>query len=565
MKKRKAKQKAKRKAKAKRRQAKRASAPQAEERTNTFAIARIGSVDVHRPKEEHELKFKADVLAHLRTRQWPEELASPDSVNEGVQFLFAFCEAALDDSLPRIASRHFAEFLLTQHASWEAIRRAYASNALAPSEAAFWNTRGVVAKRAIQFLLERITVLQPGEAPQAPEEHLIWLTDCSTIASEIMVESASQSALAHAVFPDRVILRIRPDRADEYFAFQLTDTLRARMDTWISRRATPAAPAYQHLITLDTAGITASLDPAFNREHGMTLGQILQAARMAHECSEKAPGKGFDVRFVLRESVAEATALNMGTTRDVLDPVFSAFVLSQEAAVERKLWQPKQEPRVLRRPFLSMPHALGAHLAWEESLVASALVFRLQDLAFGRCPHEWETVPLRRAIDAFAQKLDRDWESTVCAELAQRGFEVAQNLKKVGATRLDADGGPGEIDALLVDPTDHSLVVVEIKRSQPTYDPTYWRAELHEYVWKTKNYVVKHQRKVSWIEQHWREACEELHVRGKLNHIPTQAPRVRHVMITKYPSIAAVACDSWPILALAWLVEDFDATGKWPF
>ena len=504
-------------------------------------------------------------MEHLGARSWDASITDPKQVNEAVQFLFGFCSDAMAESLPRIASRDFVSFLLAQHNAWEEVREANNDGQLSDDDMDFWARWGVLGKRAIHHVLEQMAVLQPGESPTADENELIWLMDRVMIAAEVMVQGAQQSTLVHAVFPDDVELRVQLDNPEEYYSFQLAPELRERMNSFVNRRTRPMPEQYRGFLNSDAKDVVASLDEVFEAEHGITLTKLLGAGRAAHEFSEKAENEGFDVRFVLRDVVLDATAKNLGIQREVLEPLFAGFVLAPDAAVERMLWKPKQEPRILRRPYVEMPHELGVHYSWVGSLVMNALMFRVQDLAFGRCPDEWETPALRKAIIKFTQGLDGAWERAVEAELVSRGFRSARSLKSIDGLRLDQDGRPGEIDLLLVDAGDGSLVVGEIKRTQPTYDPAYWRAELDEYVRKKKSYVTKHRKKVDWVRNNWEPVCRELKARGLLDEVPASAPHVRSALITKYPTIASVAVDDWPIFCLAWLLEDFDDSGTWPF
>lgn len=503
-------------------------------------------------------------MAHLGTRTWDAAITDPEQVNDAVQFMFGFCSAAMQETLPKIASRDFVSFLLAQHDAWEAVRATNTEGRLSQEDADFWSHWGVLAKRAIQHVLEQIAVLQPGESPAADKTELVWLTDRAMIAAEILVQAAQQSTLVHAVFPEHVELRIRLDNPDEYYAFQLASDLRKRMNSFVNRRNRPVPTRYGEFLYSDVRDVVAALDDVFKTEHGLTLTQLLGAAHAAHKFSAKAENEGFDVRFVPRDVVLDATAHNLSIARETLEPLFAGFVLTPSAVVERMLWKPKQEPRILRRPFVEMPHKLGVHYSWVGSLVSNAINFRVQDLAFGRCPAEWETEAIREAIIKFTQGLDGAWERTVETELVSRGFQAARSLKSIDGLRLDQEGRPGEIDLLLVD-ADGSLVVGEVKRTQPTYDPAYWRTELDEYVRKKKAYVEKHRKKVSWVQDNWERVCQELKSRSLMDQVPASAPRVRAALITKYPTIASVAVDDWPIFCLAWLLEDFDTSGNWPF
>lgn len=524
----------------------------------------IGEHRVYRPHPNHELRFKREIMAHLGTRTWNGSIKNPEQVNEAVKFMFGFCSAALQKTLPELASRNFVSFLLAQHDAWEAVRTANNDGRLSKEDMDFCARCGVLAKRAIHHVLEQIAVLQPGESPTANKAELVWLMDRAMIAAEVLVEGALQSTLVYAVFPDDVELRIRLENPEEYYSFQLAPNLRQRMNSFVNRRHRSMPEKYRKFLNLDDQGVVAALDDVFKAEHGITLTQVLGAGYAAHKFSAKAENEGFNVRFVLRDVVLDATSQNLGIARKTLEPLFAGFVLSPSAAVERVLWKPKQEPRILRRPYVEMPHELGVHYSWVESLVVNALKFRVQDLAFGRCPAEWETEAIRDAIIKFTQGLDGAWERTVEAELVSRGFRAIRSLKSIDGLPLDQEGRPGEIDLLLVD-VDGSLVVGEVKRTQPTYDPTYWRAELDEYVRKKKAYVTKHRKKVEWVRDNWVRVCQELHSRGLMGQIPASAPRVRAALITKYPTIASVAVDDWPIFCLAWLIEDFDSCGIWPF
>lgn len=504
--------------------------------------------------------------SHLTDLGWGDHIIGPERVNDAIKSIYEFCSSVIVETLPKIASHRLASFLLEQHDAWAAIGDANDNGLLSDSDVDFWLGSGVVAKRAIQHVLERIVVLQPGELPTADPADVVGLTDRAIIAAEILVGTALWSSLVHDVFPSKVELRVQMDRSvGSCFSLQLDSELDERVAAFTERQNRPVQARYRGYLTCASPQeVVSALDDVFVREHGLELSDLIAAGLGAHlygvRFNEVEPGE----RFAPKSHVLDALAHDLGTDCETLEPLFAALMLSPSAAGERKLWKPKEDARILRRPYIEMPHCLGTYLASSGSLVTNAMQIRLQDLQFGRCPVEWETAAVRREITKFTQRLDREWERTVEEEFVSRGLRAARSVKSVCGQRLDAVGLPGEIDILLVD-QDGSLVVVEVKRTQPSYDPAYWRAELDEYVRKSRAYVGKHKRKVEWVRENWDTVCHELSSRGLMHGIPASAPRVSAVLITKFPTVVGAVVDDWPVICLAWLLEDYDESRTWPF
>jgi len=215
---------------------------------------------------------------------------------------------------------------------------------------------------------------------------------------------------------------------------------------------------------------------------------------------------------------------------------------------------------------MSFPHDSGPHLAWDEALVVDAVKFVTQDLCFKRCPPEWLTTKIQEAVDDYSRSLDKAWEDEVMLALDSRGLPGCARLKKLRKPR----GGsiqipPGEIDGLLVADAGRRLVVVEIKRTQPTYGPFYWRQEAGQYLRPTKGYVHKHDRKVTWVRENWEAVCEHLVVERHLEEVPESPPEICGILVTKFPNIASVMDPPHQITSMAWLAQDYDQQGKWPW
>ena len=530
-----------------------------------FGRVMIGGIRVYRPHVNSELRFKENVLSHLRKCKWTAELTTAKDVNSAVQYLYNYCHGEFVNSIRVLGSRHACEFLLYQSDNWERIRLAHSEGKLTPEESDFWNRYGISARRAIWFALENMVALEPNEEPTVSKDEIIWATDRVMISAEIMVQTAGQSTMAYAVFPDDTVLSVRPDNPQEYFRFRLTPLLEARKEKFFSRRSTPVPPQYRLFATSECETVPKALDSVFLEEHGITLTQIIHAAIYADRYSRKAEGSGFDTRFVLEDTVMKATALNLSVPIERLAPVFQAFILTPETAKNREFWKPKQEQRIIRRPFLRMPHDLGPHLAWVSPIIEGAVGQRLQDLSFRKCPPEWETSKITSELTSFSQRLDLEWNREVHNQFIQRGLRGEMGIKRLGSVRLESDSGPGEIDGLYVDPSDGSLIVVEVKRTQPGFDPDYWRGEMDDYLRRKNCYVNKHKKKIAWTRSNWTLVCQHFIDHGLLDSMPANSPRIKAVIVTKYPSLVSIACQDLPILSLAWVLEDFDLQGKWPF
>ena len=127
--------------------------------------------------------------------------------------------------------------------------------------------------------------------------------------------------------------------------------------------------------------------------------------------------------------------------------------------------------------------------------------------------------------------------------------------------RLDGVGLPGEIDVLAVAEKPTRVVVVEVKRTQPSYSPSHFRDDKSKFIDGRKSYCAKHAAKVEWVARNLELVRQHLQRSG----ISTAAVDVEGIIITKYESFANVLSPPYPVVSLGRLLRHHEGSGEWLF
>jgi hypothetical protein len=532
----------------------------------------IGGVRVYRPQLISESRIRETLISFLHQRGFPELTDDPETINEISQSIYQFCSDLFQEAVQHISSRHLTEFLLEVHEDWGQILHKQKKGELTPEDSDRYNSLGPQARLAIQYCLEGIVQLEPSESPPCSEaEQEKWL-DQMVISAEIMVFTSGQSTATHGLFPGKCQVRLALDKkvSGDYIEFTLYDGYRERLQEFNSQRSRYINERYFTFYSpANVQNAIAFLDPFFKESRGVTLAEITNTVQTALACS-KPQAEGFAVCFVVEDDFYRVVSENTKLELDTVKWIFSGLILTKEhfTEEERLLWKPKQLNRLLRKPFLRMPHQLGWHLCFKQSLVQDCFLFIIQEMCFRKLPSEWSDENISAAVDKLSFDLDKEWESVVFEEMTTRGLVGNKSVKKLlhlskGLTDISAN--PGEIDCLLWDAVAHSLIVVEVKRTQPTYNPAQFRDEISKYVSGDKSYMSKLDRKVSWVVENIEIVVGHFLSQRLMENAPSGPVEVSGVMITKYECFAKVMDVPYPMHSLGSLLESYDQSGKWDF
>lgn len=524
-----------------------------------FRVARFGHVAVHRPNEASNRRVRGVLAEHAKRRRLGGFYDGSEQVNHAIQELYELCRQVFVVALARVRNRGMAEFMLEQHENWNLVHVAR-SRGLHPALCDEYDRTGPTARLAIQWILENCVKDGIASGPTCPPTQLVFWTDAVVVAAEEMVRLSLHSTVAHSLAPGLVTIEITPDRRDSLYDLRFRSPFGSGYESLVRRAQAPVPARYSDLHSPgDIEQVLTALDGPFREVLGLTLRDCIGVLGMLEE-STRPPPTGFPVPFVLVDRVRTGLAANLDRSLDQVDRVLAAFTLTAEqfAGEDRELWRPRQDHRMQRRPVLRLPHELGPHYCWKGGHLRESAMFVLQEMCFKRLPREWRHPVLERAVDDLSRQLDEAWEAIVHDQLLGRGLAGCRGIRKIqvdgAATRLDAIPGVGEIDGLYAEVATGLLIVTEVKRTQPSYGPVHYRADLSAYAEGERSYAATLRRKASWVSTHWRAVCEHLALQGVLKRIPDELPDVRMVLITKYECFASLVVASPPIVSLVTLL-----------
>ena len=170
-----------------------------------FRFERFGELKIYRPRYSSEVKLRIESEFNLRSKYSPGIYSTPEEINKILLHQFEFYSRKLTEIIPRIASRHLMEFVLFQFDQASEVEERYKHGHLLNAEASRWKGFGSKFRRAVKYLAERIVLLQPDEAPSAPESLLMSLLDEVWIVAEEMVSLYLLSDQTIMVFPENTI------------------------------------------------------------------------------------------------------------------------------------------------------------------------------------------------------------------------------------------------------------------------------------------------------------------------------------------------------------------------
>ena len=530
----------------------------------------IAGIKVFRPHPNSELRIRRALISILQERGDADLTDDPQIINEITQAIYKFCFSLFREAVEKIYSRDLAEFLLEMHDMWSQILIKQQIGELSPGDNDRYNNLGPQARLAIQYCLETIVQLEPSEIPDSPKSEIEYWLDQMVIAAEFMVFTSGQSSSTHGLFPGKCQLRLTLDSrvSGDYIEFLLNDDVEGRLRAINADRSRLLGTDYiKFYEPANVQNLVNYLNPYFIERQGVTLTEIVSTVMMALDCFLPI-SQGFDVCFILEDAFYQTISQNTGLSLGKVKWIFGGLILAKEHfdKEERVLWKPKQGNRLLRKPFLHMPHPLGWHVCWKKSMVIESINYILQELCFRRLPIEWFDQQLNTAINKLSFDLDKEWENTVFLEMKNRGLVGDKSIKKVlvsGEHYMDISGDPGEIDCLFWNLVDQSLIVVEVKRTQPTYNPTHFRDEISKYVYGDKSYMTKFDKKVRWVTKNIGIILGHLLAKGLISQIPSELPIVSAVMVTKYECFARVMEVAYPISSLGNLLKRYDETSQW--
>lgn len=537
-----------------------------------FHSMTIGGIRVYRPRPDSEYFVKTEIQRFCKDNGLEGTYTAVDDIRSVFDRVLAFLANQFTLFVGKLGSRYLTEFLVLIDEAWATILRKFNQQELALPERVQCMKWGPSARRAIQYILERTVQLQPSEAPSVPKMDAVWWLDKLMICAEDMLSITNMRASAVRLFPNNYILSITGPPHEDWMTGRIKGELGERYEHFyqeVEHVGLRAFTAFGHCQMLQI--VRRELEEPFKQEHGIGLEDSIAVLREIVEGVQNPDGSD-SMPFVRRSHVLQRAAshfchLDASSIEKILAPwTLTKADLDKEEPV---LWKTKRRYRLIRRPLMLLPHSTGDHLCFAKHFVKSAVEFVFNDMAFGILPVEWQTPEVRRALKSATQRLDRDWERRVHEEWTKRGLCgccSVDTLRPTDDSRVIVPPEVGEIDLVHFDRHQHALVVGEVKRIRPAFWGSEFADDMDKFHRKGGGYVSRFLRKIAWVRKNWKVVCEHLARWGGAT-VPTwtEPPRVAHVIVTDYQSIAEFFTDQTRVVSLAKLLKEFDETGTWGF
>jgi hypothetical protein len=532
-------------------------------------LLRFGSFEVYRPRERDEETFFVVARKALAPLNLPNPTDNPQVIERTLDAYYAHCNGVFDRALAGLASRGLVEFLLGQLATWLQIHHASMSNGLSLEEQQRFRRWGPESQLALQFAVEGAAkkhwIPESSSTRMASFEAAL---DRLMIAAEEMVHASALLTVSRNLFPGRCALTVSWVSGSLGFDVSPTDPEEDRRWRAFGHRGALRQPGT--LAKLEEpapiSGVYDHYGPVFQSEHSLSLKDMIGVA--AHADSSCKPGEdAFNVKFCLESQLYEATARNAQVATPKAQLVLSGLTLTKSLLEEedRQLWRPKQQNRLLRRPFIHFGHAIGPHLSWHSASIDRSIPYLLQEFCFGRVPPEWATPNIQDEANAFQSFLDHEWEQTVANTLREYGMQSDLRVKNLLATDRTATRLPpdiGDVDVLAYDAARNAVCVIEVKRIQPTSVPSQFRDDSGKFFGRGA-YIEKFLRKIRWARANLPAIAAHLSLKGIAGIGDAENLVLRGAIITKYESFAQVPSGGVSIISLRRLVEERLESGAW--
>ncbi|MEX2307222.1 MAG: hypothetical protein WD738_06495 [Pirellulales bacterium] len=529
----------------------------------------IGGVRVFRPSVEIELAVRNEAEEALRRKYSAGEYRADDEINAILHEYFSFYDRMLKEHIPRVASRHFMEFVLAQYDLSSEIDNKLKGQQLDGRDSERWKKLGPVFRRAIKYLSECICLLAPDEAPVAKGDEIFEATERCWICAEQMVELSMLSTQTFALFPNDTRLELRPEGELEWFILEINDPQRFEAFNQRIRQDTNTRKNYVNETELiyNKKRVAEHLDSALLASCGFRMTDALAFAFGINRNAIQ-PGIGFDVPFVSEQQIIQSLTEVHGLTDEESRRLLDGLCLrkAKMAAEGRVIWKPKQEYRAYTRPFFEFPHQTGSHFVWSRKMAEECLITAYMSFAQKQLPLEWQSGPVNQAIENYVTSITTAFEAIVNSSLGTVGI-VARRFKSSigrGTSAIKIPDDIGELDTLAYWEDQKLLIVGEDKFVKPTYEPATFRDDLDKFVGKKKNYVAQLKRKTQWVLENADKIVAALSgFEGLPNHIHIN--QVAPALITYYPAFASCFISELPCVSLTELMIALKQNQSWPF
>lgn len=520
-----------------------------------------------RPGHIAEILLRSDAEKHFRARYSPGIVSGKENVNDVFRHHFAFYADTLNRVLSPIASRDFIELLLGQYDRSCEIDLLAKKGRLSPERNTRWQHLGPVLRRALKYLAERVVMLSPtSPLPQNP--NILRVAETALICAEMLTQLYIESDRVYFL-PGELAIEILPEGESDIFRNIGDDIYGTKMLPRIERDRQhrkdfmPIVPPQ-----MLPAEQEKYLADAFLQTIGIPLNETLSVIHQTIKRAVPHP-RGFNTLFCRKQMIIDGISKASGYPAKSVQQALDGFTVTKDgmASEGREIFRPKQEYRAYRRAFFEMPHETGPHLAWSKEMAIESYIQLGFGMAYGQFPREWVSPNVRASGGRLSNALGKWFEAAVASNFGKVGIIGVASAKDQigrGAAALRIPQDIGEIDFLGISPRDNAVIVAECKCVQGSYEPNTDRDDITDFITGNNAYMKKLAKKAEWVFDNNSAVCSALS--SVIGELPkADLKRVHSIMVTYYPSPAALFWDITPCVSLTEFMLDYQKKGAWPY
>ncbi|MBC7971890.1 MAG: hypothetical protein H7Z11_17500 [Verrucomicrobia bacterium] len=425
-----------------------------------------------------EVKLRIESEFHLRSKFSSGIYSNSQKINEILLHQFKFYSKKFEDTIPKLASRHFMEFVLFEFDQASLIEEKYKHGQLSGEEVGKWTQIGSLFRRSAKYLAERIVLLQPEEAPDTPEESLIEMLDDIWIAAEEMVHLYLLSDQTFMVFPDHTTFEIYPEDGRDFWNLEINRECNiqelVKRDTAHRCSVVGADSTFVMNLNVHKQVIGKPLKETI----GASYAEMVNLLAIIIKDSQPAP-QSFPTLFLHRSNLIDTLHQHTGLTKKAVEIVLDGFTIKKAdmEAEKRELWRPKQEYRTFRRGFFEMTHTTGTHLAFSKRMALESFNQLVEGFVFKQVPPEWTSKAVDVAVSNLSNQAGRWFEGAVEESLRRIGFIGLKSIRKQFGRQPNVIRIPsevGEIDFLGYSEKEKILLIAECKMVQGGFEGSFF-------------------------------------------------------------------------------------------
>lgn len=545
-----------------------------QESQNKTHFEKFGPYKIYRPSPASDRAIRSKIEPLLKGSFAPGLYTTKQDVSA---ILFKQVEIfgdRFDSLIPELASIGLLEFLVWQYDLSGKVDDLLGKGKLTAQEAERWHALGPTFKRTLKYMAERITMLAPDSQTSETKMPSVKVLDEAFICAEELVDYCITADLSR-IFPNHTTIKIGHEKDPKYIEHDIDHpnyplSFRAEFQLRIAKDANIRKKFYgDRYYFKDTKKITDYLDKPMQEALGFSFTEALQILRMLKENTRPAADNPMGTKFILQDRLIEGIADLLNKEPKVVSLMLSGVCLTKDKLLDRAkgdldYWNPQFEERAYRKPFFTMPHELGPHLAFGDRMLDEAFVFLVHEIAFGKFPSEWSAPAVNIAVEELGNDRGKWFEGQVHHFLNQVGIQGFASRKTIGQGNKNI-ALPGEFDFIGWSAKDRGLVLIEDKMMLGTTEPKFWHSQLNTFLVGTKKkeaYVSKLKKKAAWLKDNSTAVAAALESEGvQITENPTK-------VLTTFMLFTPFALEDlieFPCPTLPEFVESFTTTDYWPY